>query len=118
MPSSEFVVIQFANDGILIPIAILLLDNNADRLYVRFRSDLSTIADPDDAEVVQLTLSELAARAEQTCGSEILEYLEDTLSNTLRLTGRTAVTGDFSNDLLDRLYAEHVARNTSGNRPK
>ena len=112
MPLSEFVVIQFENGGRLIPLGVLLLDNANDRLHVRFRNELPPIADPDDAEVVQLILSDLAAQAEKRSGLEILTYLEDTLSNSLRITDRKPVSGDASSDLLDRLYFEHVTRNT------
>jgi hypothetical protein len=109
MPSAEFVVMQFENHGRVIPIAVLLLDNKADRLRVRYRRDFSTIADPDDCEVLESLLEELEATAPGRSGSAILKGYEDTLSNAVRMTDRLPVDPDVPlDDALARLFAEYV----------
>jgi hypothetical protein len=106
---AEFAILQFDRGGHLRPLAVLLLDPDADRLLVQARQDLSSIADPDDAEVVSLTLAELAAMATNRSGSAICRELEDTLSNAIRISDRSTVTveGQLA-DLLESLYSQYV----------
>jgi hypothetical protein len=108
--SAEFAILQFERAGHLSPLAVLLLDPDADRLFVRVREDLRSIADPDDAEVLRLTLAELAAVTTNGSGGAILRELEDTLSNAIRISDRGSVPvhGQLG-DLLERLYSQYVA---------
>jgi hypothetical protein len=90
-------------------IAVLLLDIDADRLHVRARRDCRSVAGPEDARVLETTLFDLAAEASQKGGSAILAELEDVLSNSIRLSGRTRVEVDDIQGTLDALYAQHVS---------
>ena len=90
------------------PIAVLLLDIDADRLHVRARRDCRSVAEPEDARVLETTLFDLATEARQKNGSAILAELEDVLSNSIRLRGRTRLNVDDIQATLDALYAQHV----------
>jgi len=101
---------QFASGSRLIPVAVLLLDREADRLLVRSREDLEAIAGQDDGEVLQAIFAELATTAAEASGNEILRNYEDTLSNTLRMTVRRTVPDAASQEVLDRLYHAYVVQ--------
>jgi hypothetical protein len=110
-PTADFTVLQFAfQNGELWPIAVLLLDNQ-DRLHVRARStaDLATRIPAEDVELVALSVHQIAEDARAGDGSKILETLEDQLSNTIRISGRTRTHISDSQKALDRLYELYIA---------
>lgn len=109
--TADFALLQFAfENGELWPIAVLLLDNQ-DRLHVRARptADLATRIPAEDAEVVALSIEQIAQDAMAESGSTILETLEDRLSNTLRISDRTRTHISNSQKELDHLYEQYVA---------
>jgi SOS-response transcriptional repressor LexA len=89
-------------------IGVFLVDPEADRAWVRVRQRFDDIADPDDAEVLEALEQDLRERAQEMGAEAYLAWLEDRLSNALRLTERQAVAVDSFNRVLDRLYGEHV----------
>jgi SOS-response transcriptional repressor LexA len=87
---------------------VLLLDTVADRLHVRMRTDWDQVADPEDAEVLSGLEQEFQQQGREAGGESLLRRLEDSFSNTLRITGReTIAVGDFEK-ALERLYLYHV----------
>jgi hypothetical protein len=87
---------------------VLLLDAASDRLHLRLRRDWDRVADPDDAEVLAAFEQDLRQRGGEEGGEQLLLSLEDTLSHTLRITGRESIAvGDFEK-ALERLYHRHV----------
>ena len=112
---ADFITMSFERPGSgLQPIAVLLLDIDADRLHVRARRDCRSVAGPEDARVLETALFDLAAEARQKDGSAILAELEDVLSNSIRLSGRTRLKVDDIQATLDALYAQHVGAGESG----
>jgi len=86
---------------------VLLEDPSTDRLWVRLRRDWEEFA-PEEAEVLAAMEYDLTAKAQEMGATQLLGYLEDTLSNTLLVTDRRdVVVGDFERALA-RLYREHV----------
>jgi SOS-response transcriptional repressor LexA len=86
---------------------ILLEDPGTDRLYVRLRRDWDQIA-AEEADLLSALESDLVAKSAETGAARLFEYLEDTLSNTLRVTDRSEmIVADFERTL-GRLYREHV----------
>jgi SOS-response transcriptional repressor LexA len=86
---------------------VLLEDPANDRLWVRLRRDWEEFA-PEEADVLAAIEYDLAAKAQELGAKELLQYLEDTLSNVLTLTDRNeALVGDFERALA-RLYRENV----------
>ena len=86
---------------------VLLEDPPTDRLWVRLRRDWDEVA-PEEAEVLSAMEYDLAAKAQEMGATQLLNYLEDTLSNTLRLrTGADVLVEDFER-ALGRLYRQNV----------
>jgi hypothetical protein len=105
-PAANYALLQFAfENGELWPVAVLLLDNQ-DRLHVRARAvdDLAKNIPPEDAEVVALSLAQIAEDARTESGTKVLGTLEDRLSNTIRISDRQK-----THDTLDDLYRQYIA---------
>lgn len=106
---AEYSVLELALPGRSpTPFGVLLLDSTTGELYVRCREDAAALADPEDAEVVAELAGELEARGTESGGRELLERLEDTLSNVLRISERTAIRVRDFRYTLDRLFESHV----------
>jgi SOS-response transcriptional repressor LexA len=106
---AEYVVLKLALPGRAeANAAVLLLDTETDRLACRFREDLESLADPEDAGVVAALPEDFARKAEEIGGRRFLEQLEDTLSNALRLTERQRVAVRDTHAALERLFLEEV----------
>jgi SOS-response transcriptional repressor LexA len=86
---------------------VLLEDPSTDRLWVRLRRDWEEFA-PEEAEVLAALEYDLTAKAQEMGASQLLSYLEDTLSNALLATDRSDVLVEDFERALARLYREHV----------
>ena len=93
-----------------IDLGVLVLDEQHDRLYFRFRTDLEgIIADPLDLEVVQGYPGMIESMAVETGALGLLQCLEDRLSNAIRLSERLAIQADTAADAVELAFAEYVA---------
>lgn len=90
------------------PIGVLLLDPQSDTLYVRLRRDWESVASDEDAEVLAELEDDLLLQAKQRGGKSLLEYLENSASNSIRITDREHVTVRDFERKLGELYREHV----------
>ena len=90
------------------PIGVLLIDPDSGRHWFRMRRDLASIADPEDAEVLEALEDHIRQCLAESGAETFLRSLEDTLSNVLRVSQREAVPVDAFSRVLDRLYREHV----------
>jgi SOS-response transcriptional repressor LexA len=106
---AQYSVVELALPGRRpIPFGILLYDPAGDRLYHRFRDEMGDLADPEDAEVLALVSEDLTARIREQGGRQVLEWLEESLSNVLRISDRRpAAVRDFP-FALERLYRDRV----------
>jgi SOS-response transcriptional repressor LexA len=89
-------------------IGVLLLDLDTGRPWFRMRRDFAGIADPDDAEVLEGLEDYIRQSITESGAEAFLHTLEDSLSNTLRVSPRESVSVDAFSRVLDRLYREHV----------
>lgn len=88
-------------------IGVLLQDPLNDRLYIRLRRDWLEIAGEDD-ELFEALEDDLAAKADEMGAEKLFTWLEDTLSNTVRIGDRESIlVGDYDRTL-NRLYSRHV----------
>lgn len=88
-------------------IGVLLEDPAEDRLWIRLRHDWEAIAG-DEAEVLEELGADLEGKARELGSRRLLEYLEQTLSNTVRISdAREMIVEDFERAVA-RLYREHV----------
>ena len=97
------------NQG-LITLGVLLQDSERDRLHVRIRRDLDTLAS-EDADILSGLAGDLSEKAQEMGAERLLAYLEDTLSNTIRVTGREPVIVHNFEWSLNRLFRQHVESN-------
>src|SRR5512142_2888171 len=82
---------------------VLLEDPATNRLYLRLRRDWDVIA-PTEAEVLSGLELDLTAKTEELGAAQVLDQLQDTLSNTLTISERREVlVEDFDRAVL-RLY--------------
>lgn len=93
---------------------VLLLDPATDQLHFKLRRDWAEVAEPEDAEVLSHVAEDLAQRAKETGGGELLGYLEETLSNVLRISQRETIAVGNLQKALERLYARHVEGERGG----
>ena len=91
----------------MIPVGVLLLDPGRDRLYVRVRRDWDNIQ-PEEAEVLELMEQGLADTANDVGAAWLLDYLQDRLSNTFRMSEPAEVMVEDFERALARYYREHV----------
>lgn len=92
----------------LVNIGVLLQDPDSDTLLLRFRRDLELLADEQDLEVLAGLADDLSAKSREMGAGRLFEYLETTLSGTVRITDREPVlVQDFSR-ALDRLYRQNI----------
>jgi hypothetical protein len=92
-----------------IPIAVLVLDVEADELYARFRDDLADIADDDALDVLEGMEQTIVARAREEGACLLFEWFADTLSGYVRMTEPRALPVPVNWKLAaDGLFVEHV----------
>jgi phage repressor protein C with HTH and peptisase S24 domain len=89
-------------------IGVFLMDSGSGRGWLRLRDHFDGIADAEDAEVLQALEEDARARIAAVGAEAWLASLEDSLSNTLRVSERQAIGVDAFSRALDRLYGEHV----------
>jgi SOS-response transcriptional repressor LexA len=89
-------------------IGVILIDTAEDRGWVRLRGRYDDLAEPDDAEVLDLLEEDLRSKLAENGGEAFLRSLEDSLSNAVRVSGRQSVAVDAFTRVLGRLYNDHV----------
>ena len=91
----------------IITAGVLLEDPATDRAHIRLRRDWERLA-PEEAEVLAELEDHLLAQAAEEGAAKFFARLEDTLSNTVRVSDRReAMVEDFPRALA-RLYRQHV----------
>src|SRR6516164_6767565 len=70
---------------------ILLLDESSDELHLRLRPDAADLAAEEDAEVLEALAADLEGKAREMGGRRLLDLLEDSLSNVLRVSAPETV---------------------------
>jgi len=91
-------------------IGVLLADPATDRAWLRLRRRFDDLAAPEDAEVLEALEPDLRQRLADWGAARWLEWMEDSLSNVLRIGQRHTVVVDAFSRVLDRLYDSHVER--------
>jgi SOS-response transcriptional repressor LexA len=89
---------------------VLLEDPASDRLWIRMRRDWDQFA-PQEAEVLSELEADFIAKSAELGAARLLESLEDSWSNTVRISDRREVLVEDFDRALARLYREHVPSN-------
>ncbi len=105
----QFLILEVALPGVEPDAAgVLLLDPEAGLLSVRLRRDWSHIAGPQEAEVLSQVQPDLEGKIHELGAGPLLEWMEDSLSNLIRVSERRSVLLADFDATLNRLYREHV----------
>jgi SOS-response transcriptional repressor LexA len=91
-------------------VGVVLIDPESGRGWVRMRERYADLAEPEDVEVLEAIEEDLRGRMDEMGAERVLESLEDSLSNVLRVGDRQSVAVDAFTRVLDRLFEEHVEK--------
>jgi SOS-response transcriptional repressor LexA len=89
-------------------IGVLLIDSDSGRGWLRMRPRYGDIAEPQDAEVFAALEDDLRGRIMEDGGPALLDWMEDTLSNALRISDRREVRVESFTRALAQLYEQNV----------
>lgn len=107
--NAEYLVIELALPGRPVTnLGVMLYEPASDRLLFKLRDDAEDLADLEDAEVLLALDRDFALKIDELGGRRFLEYLEDSLSNVIRISGRRPVEARSLNWKLGQLFEEHV----------
>jgi SOS-response transcriptional repressor LexA len=95
----------------LVNLGVLLEDPQSDSLHLRFRRDMDLLVAEEDLDVLRALADDLAGKASEMGAEKLFEYLEATLSGTLRVTDREPVLVEDFGRSVERLYRQHVQSN-------
>jgi SOS-response transcriptional repressor LexA len=89
-------------------IGVILIDPSTDRAWLKLRAHYDDFAAPEDAEVLEAVEDDLRDKLAEMGAEACLAWLEDSLSNVLRVGDRQAVSVDAFSRVVERLYGENV----------
>lgn len=89
---------------------VLLVDPASDRGWLRMREEFEDLADDENAEDLAAMGEALRERLAESGAEAFLAWMEDTLSNLLRVGARQTVNVDAFSRVLDQLYDAHVEK--------
>ncbi len=92
----------------IVAVGVVLVDPEQNRGWVRFRQEFAGLADAEDVEVLEQLAEDARQKIAESGAEEYLRSLEDSLSNSLRVSERQTVAVDAYSRVLDRLFGEHV----------
>lgn len=92
-----------------VPYGVLLVDRETDAVAIRTRefSHLDEL-DEDEYDVLDALTSDLKQKGGEMGGLKLLDWLEDSASNFLRISDRNSIAYTSERVTLDRLFDEHV----------
>ena len=107
--SGRYSVVQAELPGRgLVNLGVLLEDPQSNSLHLRFRRDLDSLVDEEELDVFESLADDLAHKSGEMGARQLFEYLESTLSGSIRITDREQVLVEDFSRALDRLYRKHV----------
>jgi len=106
----QYAVVQLALPGASpVNAGVLLLDPSTNNLHIRFRRDWDEIAEGEDAEVMEALAGDIESKAREMGASQLLDWMEEHLSNVVRISDREEVMVDSFESSAARLYRQHVS---------
>ena len=104
-----YTVLQASLPGVLQEnIGVLLVDDSGSA-HLKFRRDLHTVVDEDEAEYLQLVEEDLRGKAGEWGATRLLAWATDSLSNAIRLSDPEEVPVAWPEADVRRLYKQHVS---------
>jgi hypothetical protein len=114
MPSSEardaeYLLLQWAAPGKPVrAVGVLLFDRTRQTLHWRVVEQWANIAEDEDVEVLSLLSDGIQEQVREVGAEAFLSFLEDTLSNVLRISPRQSIRLVDVEAALEKLFREHV----------
>ncbi len=96
-----------------VTLGILLQNPAVNAVHIRLRRDWESIIGDDDLELYESLEEDLNAKASEMGAERFFAWLEDTLSNTIRITDRESILVRNFDQTLNRLYSQHVRSTVS-----
>lgn len=87
---------------------VILVESETGRGWLKLRREYQDIADPEDAEVFEALEDDLRERMRENGASATLAWMQDTLSNVIRISDSREVHAESFTRALERLYSENV----------
>jgi Protein of unknown function (DUF3037) len=98
-------ILRFAMpNGEVFPIGVLIYDPAADRLHVRIRQGWKSLPE-EQGEILNSLADDLKRKVDQLGALQVIEWLEDRLSNALQISERHELASADPESELDKLYA-------------
>ena len=105
----EYLLLEIALPGLASQTAgVLLHEPDSGALKLRLRRDWDRIAAPEEEEVLEALAQDLEGKASEMGAETFLNWLEESLSNTIRLSSRRPVLIAGMESTLNRLYRDQV----------
>lgn len=105
---SFYCILAIRYHGVERNIGVLLYQSAVPRLSIRCLDEYPFISDIEDAEILAALANDLILKAAALqIPLQLIEQMEDTLSNTLLISPRLRLPAH-SDDLLDQLFRVHV----------
>ncbi|HEY6347525.1 MAG TPA: DUF3037 domain-containing protein [Bryobacteraceae bacterium] len=98
-------ILRFAlPNGEVFPIGVLIYDPAADRLHVRIRPGWKSLPE-EQGEILNSLADDLKRKVDQLGALQVIQWLEDRLSNALQISERHELASADPESELDKLYA-------------
>jgi hypothetical protein len=98
-------ILRFAlPNGEVFPIGVLIYDPAADRLHVRIRPGWESLPE-EQGEILNSLADDLKSKVNQLGALQVIEWLEDRLSNAIQISERHELASADPESELDKLYA-------------
>jgi phage repressor protein C with HTH and peptisase S24 domain len=91
------------------PIGVYLMDPSSGRVWLRMRATYDFAA-PEDSEVLEALEEDIRSHAAEVGAEAFLQWLEDSLSNVVRVGQRQTIEVDAFSRVADRLFDQHVEK--------
>lgn len=105
---AEFSILHFAEPGgPLVPIGVLLFDTARDELLVQCRNDWDRFSE-EDAGVLRPWTESLIQLGREFGAGALLNLLEESLSNSIRISDRRPIESTNLDATLETLYSTYV----------
>ena len=110
---AEFSILHFAKPGDrLLPIGILLVDTTGGKLLIQCRNDWDKFSSGDDLDVLRALSDSLIQLGRELGAVGLLNFLEETFSNSIRITDRRSIASTDIDATLQTLYSTYIVEST------
>ncbi len=89
-------------------IGVIVVDPETGRGWLKLRKEYDRLANPEDAEVLEALEDDIRERMREDGAPAVLDWMEDALSNVVRITDRHEINAQSFTWALSQLYERNV----------